>query len=360
MRPTPAARRDPLAPSVREAREVVGMYGDPDTTWGLCLEVRLTRPEDAGTVAERVAKLCARRPHLGIAPVITRHRDSTWADARRDVAAAPYGPTSPLLRLALTDDGMGMLIGAHHGVVDGLGLLAVAGAALGRELRSSARGIGERAAPHGFVGSSVRRLGEALVAPPARFVGSGGEGPEPEDLSVVTRPRVGRGTADLAAAVLALHADLPTASRRRPVLVIGASRRPRGVPQPDRQTAYLRLRMRPGREGADRTTLARTIADLRPEPDFPETSAGGAAPLVVRLLKNRLGATAMLSNLGGVEGEGLASVAMYPALSGPRSVAVGLVSTGSATTLTLRTRREEFDVEEHARLMAGLADRFFG
>ncbi|WP_137292172.1 hypothetical protein [Nocardioides dongxiaopingii] len=356
MRPTPRVRRARLDPSVREAREVVGMYGDPDTTWGICVELRLADAQDTVAMAGRVADLCDREPHLGTPPAVVRHDEDGWPDARRDVASAPYGATSPLLRLALSDDGTRLLVGAHHGVVDGLGLLSIAGAASGRELRTRARGIGDRAAPHGFVVSSLRRLGEALADPPARFTGSGEPGSVSEDLTAITRPRVDRGTAHLARAVLALHEDAGR-SRRRPVVVIGASRRVVDLPEPDRQTAYLRLRVRPG---TDRDALAPVIAGLRPEPDFPETSAGGAAPLAVRLLRNRLGATAMLSNLGLVEGDGVVSLAMYPASSGPRSVAVGLASSSATTTVSVRTRRHEFDEAEHAWLVAGVVERFFG
>jgi hypothetical protein len=333
VRPTLRARRARLDPAVRGAREVVGMYGDPDTTWGICLE--------------------AHAP----APVVLVGAAAGGPAARRQVASAPYGPSAPLLRLALTDDGTRLLVGAHHGVIDGLGLLAVAGGALGQGLRTRARGIGDRAAPYGFLGSSVRRLGEALTDPPARFDGDGEAGSPVEDLSSVTRPRVERGTAHLARAVLSTHAeDRWRRTGRRPVLVIGASRRTDDLPQPDRQTAYLRLRV--GR-GADVESLAPAIAQLRPEPDFPETSAGGTAPLAVRLLSSRLGATAMLSNLGLVTGDGLVSVTMFPASSGPRSVAVGLASTSVTTTLSLRTRRRDFSAEEHAALVGALSDRFF-
>ncbi|WP_134766336.1 hypothetical protein [Nocardioides sp. 1609] len=355
MRSSQRGRRTGLD-SVRDAQEVVGMYGDPDTTWGICVELRLAGAVDADLVAHRVADLCAREPHLGTPPVVDRPDDARWATARGEVAAAPYGPRSPLLRLALTEDGTGLLVGAHHGAVDGLGLLAVAGTALGRDLRTKARGIGDRAAPHGFLTSSLLRVGEALVHPPSRFPGVGDPGAAGEDLTAVTRPRVGRGTADLARAVLAAHDESPTRDRRRSVVVIGASRRTTDLPSADRQTAYLRLRVGPDQ---DHTAVGAAIAGLRPEPDFPETSAKGTGPLLVRLLRNRLGSTAILSNLGLVEGDGVSSLAMYPATSGPRAVAIGLASSGTTTTVSLRTRRRDLDAQEHARLLAAIAERFF-
>ena len=68
--------------------------------------------------------------------------------------------------------------------------------------------------------------------------------------------------------------------------------------------------------------------------------------------------TALLSNLGRIDGP-VDSVAMFPACSGPRAAAIGLASTSGSTTLSLRTRRAEFDADEHARLLADLAGRFF-
>lgn len=358
MRPTLRARRARLDPAVHEAREVVGMYGDPDTTWGICVEARLAAPVAVADVVAGVTELCRRFPHLGAAPQVIQAAEGEWPAVRQDVAAAPYGPAAPLLRVAVSDDGAGLLVGAHHGVIDGLGLLAVVSAATGRELRTLARGIGDRRAPHGFLASSVRRLGEAVTDPPARFEGHGEPASTLEDLSAVTRPRVDRGTAYLARAVLETHAARSGAgSSRQPLLVVGASRRLDAVPAPDRQTAYLRLRVRPGLEVSE---VASQLAGLRPEPDFPETSAGGAAPLAIRLLRNRLGATAMLSNLGRVHAEGIESLAMFPASSGPRSVAVGLASTATTTTLSLRTRRRDFTRAEHEVLVGALADRFFG
>jgi hypothetical protein len=359
VRPTPRVQRARLDPAVRGAREVVGMYGDPDTTWGICLEARLADPVTLPEAVAGVAALCARFPHLGAAPLVEQRSAAQWSQTRQEVAATPYGPSSPLLRVVVSEDGCGLVVGAHHGVIDGLGLLAVAGAAVGRGLRTQARGIGDRAAPRGFLASSVRRLGEAVTDPPAHFEGTGENSSRAEDLTALTHPRVDRGTAHLARAVLAVHDVRRTRPGRRPVLVVGASRRVDELPLPDRQTAYLRLRVGPD---TDRSRLTEAIAELRPEPDFPETSAGGVAPLAIRLLRGRLGATAMLSNLGRVDadGGGVLSLAMYPASSGPRSVAVGLASTATTTTLSLRTRRRDFSAAEHEALLGSLADRFFG
>ena len=113
--------------------------------------------------------------------------------------------------------------------------------------------------------------------------------------------------------------------RGLPLLVVGASRRSGSVPESDRQTAYLRLRV-----PADATVedVRRSLAAVDPEPDFPTTSAGGIGPRMARLMRRRLGATAVLSNLGRIEGP-VDSIAMFPACSGPRAVSIGLASTSS-------------------------------
>ena len=140
------------------------------------------------------------------------------------------------------------------------------------------------------------------------------------------------------------------------MLVVGASRRTVDLPRPDRQTAYLRLRLGPD---VTASTIGGLLAATPPEPDFPETSARGVGPRVVRVLRHRLGATAMLSNLGVVSGPGIESVVMFPASSGPRAVAVGLASTAAATTLSLRTRRRDFTATEHTALLDAVSARLW-
>ena len=347
MRPAHPTRRDP---AVKEAREVVGLYGDPDTSWGIAIDLGVSRLEP-GPVAERLAVLCAAHSHLGAAPEVELVGEGAWPARRAALAAAGYG-TASLLRVAVRDDGRRLAVGAHHGAIDGLGLVAVAAAALGEPLRTRAQGIGDRPARSGFVRSSISRLGEALVDPPPRFAGLGEDSPL-EDLSELTRPLLGRGTAHLAAAAAGVFGS--RGHEGLPLLVIGASRRVGTLPEPDRQTAYLRLRVR---ADAEPDHVRRALATVDPEPDFPATSARGIGPRITHLMRHRLGATALLSNLGLFDGP-VDSIAMFPACSGPRAVAVGLSSTTAATTLALRTRRSDFTADEHASLLSDLGERFF-
>jgi hypothetical protein len=322
------------------AREVVGLYGDPDTTWGIGLELGFEPPLDVEDLASRVGPLVEEHPHLGRRPDVQVVPDVAWDDVREVTASAPYRVDQPLLRLVVDESGRRLFVGAHHGACDGLGLVAVADLVTDRHLVSRARGIGGLPSPHSFLRSSLARLHEAIWHPPPRFGGHTAEHARGEQLLVRVLPRLRVGTVELCSTLGTVFREWNgPGETRHPLLVMGASRRAPGTLAPDRQTAYLRLRL----DAAwDRERLAAEFAGLAPEPDFPETSAGGIGPRITHLLRGRLGATAQLSNLGVVEGSGLSYGAMFPALSGPRAVTVGLVSTATTTTVTLRTRGAEF------------------
>src|SRR5262249_6006787 len=85
-------------------------------------------------------------------------------------ADEPYTAGAPLLRAAVGAGGTNggrLLVAAHHGATDGLGLLAVLAAALGADLVSRARGIADRPPSSVFLASAPRCLPQALVRPPA-------------------------------------------------------------------------------------------------------------------------------------------------------------------------------------------------
>lgn len=357
---SPAAQSSPRGQAadlddaaLRRARQVVGLYGDPDSTWGIAVELGWSRPVEADAVAAAWPRLSARFPHLG-APDRPRVCPPEDFDRERELlTAARYLPGEPPVRVLLSADGHRMQVAAHHGAVDGLGLLAVAAGLTGRAISSAAQGIGERPARHGFVLSSARRLVEAVLSPPGRFPGAGSTGDIREDLRVAELPPGRQGSAALSAAVLAAQATLGASGAT--VLLLGASRRPGSRLAPDRDTAYLRLR---APRGATAAQLAELLRVTPPEPAFPETAAGGIGPWVTRLLRSRLGSTALISNLGVITGEGLRDVAMFPAPSGPRAVALGLASTERATRLTLRTQRCDFTEAESAAIFDAIGQAF--
>src|SRR5262249_23681187 len=91
-------------------------------------------------------------------------------DALRErFASEAYGPDEPLVRAAAGIDEPGLLLAAHHGAVDGIGLLALLSAALAQRVHTKSPGGGDRAATSSFLAGAARRMAEAAFAPPTRL-----------------------------------------------------------------------------------------------------------------------------------------------------------------------------------------------
>lgn len=384
--------------AVLRARRVVGLYGDPTVSWSIVLEARLSSPVYPDLVRARLARATTDHPHLGVPPTVTvlptgpvadpapptPHAavpgdavaaSDAWAAVRADAADRPYDDREPLIRAAV--EGERLLVAAHHGVVDGFGLLALLGIALDAPVSSGARGIGARPATRTFLTSAALRLAEALFTPPSRAGASGGPG-----AGVGPDARAGRGpgdaggsaaaagggatgdalaTLELRAARLgsaALTAATATAIRdwnrqhgvptRRVVSALGASRRPGTALAPDRRTAFFRLLVP---AGADAAAVRGILAHTPPEPDFPESHSSPLRPLI-KALTNRLGATFLVSNLGPVITPApIAALSFYPAATGRSGIAVGATTCGEITTITVRARRTSFDDAAAAELL---------
>ena len=342
--------------AARRAQEVVGLYGDPDVTWGIALDVVLTEPAELSGVEQRLGELFARHPHLGPVPPLVTVPEAEWAHHRDVSACQPYGPEG-LVRISLRADNRAVLVTAHHGVVDGFGMVALVAAVLDRDLGATVRGVGDRRSSRGFLVSSALRFAEALFAPPARFGGGqveAGQDEPSERLLSTSHVPVKVNAAVACTAALNTHAAWPrrrNSGGRRFLAVIGASRREPGEYVPDRDTSYLRIALR---HGGDLARVGEALRAAEPEPDFPETTAGGIGPWVMRRMKSRLGYTVNIANAGLFVGEGLESMALFPALNGPRAVGVGVVSTHEGATITLRVRRSEFSEDESRRLLEAL------
>jgi hypothetical protein len=323
---------------------VVGLYGDPTVSWSILLEARLSKPADPEAVRSRLADATERFPHLGEPPSVRLIESPEWSVVRADFADQPYRDSEPLVRVAVGANRL--LVAAHHGAVDGFGLLALIGIALDTPVSSSARGIGRRPAACGFLISTALRLTEALFAPPARaatpdsYLPSGRTGTA---LTSVDLPVSRIGSVTLTAATtraVRMWNHRHGAATPRVVAALGASRRPGDALAPDRCTAFYRLRVPFGAEPA---TVRRILEQSAPEPDFPATASSVARP-VIRALANRLGATFLVSNLGVVRTSPLIrSLAFHPAASGRSGIAVGAVTCGENTTVTVGARRSSFD-----------------
>jgi hypothetical protein len=343
-RPDPPTTRGEVHPAVRQARRVVGLYGDPDVTWSIVLRLLLTDAHSVEEMTRRLPALFDAHPHLGRPPTIER-LDPETLDR---FANEEFGDDAPLVRVALDDAGREFVLAAHHGAVDGLGLVGLAGRVLGLDLGTSARGVTRTGAEPGFLAGSLRRLGEVVFRPPERFRGV--ERAEHGDhLLRAEQPLRMQGTGALAWAGMQALRAWNEAPPRHPVIALGVSRRP-GLPspRPDRDTAYTRLRVR-GIE--DRAALTDLLSRTQPEPDFPVTDAHGLGALMTRRLGSRLGASMLVSNLGLMSGPGVDSASFWPVASGPNGVGLGLVSAGGVTTLTVRVRRGWFTEEQAASLL---------
>ncbi len=347
----PDSRPDP----VDAARAVVGWYGDPTISWSVLLQARLDAPVPPDAVTARLHDLVARYPHLGAPPPVPAHATADWPAVRSDLADAPYLDTSPLVRAAVATDSGLVLVAAHHGATDGLGLLAILGAALGVDAVSQARGIADRPSSSAFLASAARRLAEALLAPPARIAPATAPAPGSGDvLTHAELPAASIGSAALTAAVTRAAQEWNAAHGRpyrRAVAGLGVSRRDGHRATPLADSAFLRLRL-PRDAGTD--LVRRLIAGQPPEPDFPR-SRSAVASVATRALASRLGSTFLASNLGVVRaGAGVRALAFYPTASGRSGIAVGAATTGSTTTITLRARRTDFDPTAASELLTAI------
>jgi hypothetical protein len=347
--------------AAEKARCVVGLYGDPTITWAIGLVADLHRPVAPTAVERRVADLVVQYPDLGLAPRVERvPRDEFDAvlDAHLNT---PFDGSGRLLRLAMTDDGTTLAVVAHHGVVDGLGILAVLGWALGAQAHTQARGIGNASARATFTRSAVTRLWEASFFPPSRLAPDV-VGRAPGDViarrSVVALKTSTAAVAAAAAQVLAEWNRVHGEDSARVVVAIGASRRGQQPLRPDRDSAYLRVRLRPDSTVQQaREAISRTA----PEPDFPPSSRRQVSRSVARLLRNRLGSSLLVSNLGQVANlDPVARLAFYPATGGGRAASIGVVSTNDTTTVTVRLTRSSFTDVSAETLCRDLTARLTG
>lgn len=351
--PRPPTTADRVAPSVRQARRVVGLYGDPDVSWSIVLALTLDEAVVEAQLRERLRTMVQAHPNLGAAPAVVRFAEAERAGLLASFANDAYGDADPLLRVALSEDGESLVLAAHHGAIDGLGMLGAASRLLGLPLVSAAKGIPADAEPGSFWLTGLRRLAEALVTPPLRVAAAPQPGNPMGDWLVTHRLDVrSPGSALLVAAAAASVRRWNQVVGRRPghrrlVIAMGLSRRPGDPsPPPDRDTAYVRL---PAGAVVQVSEAREVLRHTTPEAAFPVSDAGGLGPRVSRRLSNRLGSTLLVSNLGLVSGA-VREVEFWPVPTGPAGVAVGLASTALSTTLTLRARRAWFCEAEAERL----------
>lgn len=332
-------------------------------SWSIVVRLTLHDRLDPGTVQERWEELGRQFTGVGRVGRVQVSRADDAADLLPGFADDAYGDRDPLLRVGVGASGRVLLVAAHHGAMDGLGLVGAAGRLGGLSLDSNARGVASDADATNFWIASVRRLVEALVRPPQRLWAARARRGAGDVLSSRTLGSVAGGSSGLLLAVTrgirAWNSAAPRRARRgRLIVAMGLSRRP-GTPMapPDRDTAYVRLDAHHLR---DLTDARETLEQTRPEPAFPQTEGLGIGPLVTRVLSNRLGSTVLASNLGLIEAPGLAALEFWPVPTGPAGVAVGLASSSTRSVLTVRGRRPWFDQDAIDRLATVVAQEWVG
>ena len=249
-----------------------------------------------------------------------------------------------------------VLLAAHHGAVDGLGLLGLLGVACGSRAVSSARGVGA-APPRGSItGWAAARTLRALASPPPRVAPARRRSGETGHwLARSAVPTLSGGTAQLAAAAVRALADW-NGERAEPIfpaiVAIGASHRSGAEITFDNQAAWLRVALESGEE----ENSAAVLAAAEPQPVAPPWSGTGLASAAIALVAGRMGSTLLVSNLGSVTGiEALDSLAFWPVAYGRSAVAVGAATVAGETTLTIRVPSRAFAAQDAERLVGAVA-----
>jgi hypothetical protein len=324
-------------------------FADPRVSWSILLHADLTTGPDPVSVRRGLDEVCARFPHLGPAPDVAEAESLTAL--RQDFAETAYLPDDSLVRAAVAPNQL--LIAAHHGACDGLGLLALLGAALGITVTSGAVGVADRPAEESFLRSAGRRVTEALFNPPARVEPDVREVAAGELLLTHHEPRIRAGTSKLTAAAAAAVTAWNARHDARParlVAAVGVSRRGGDDIAPRDESAFLRLPV----ESTEEAHISQALANQAPEPQFPD-SPGLLTTLGTRLLAGRLGSSFLVSNLGVVSTSDIVrSLTFHPAVGGRSAVAFGAVTVADTTTITLRVPAHDFDGEAAATLLADL------
>src|SRR5689334_1777775 len=124
--------RDSRVDAVARGNQSLALFGHGEDRWSVVLHAQLSRALDAGQVADRVSAGVLPRPELGPPPPVQVMSPQDLPAGLRALAGVPYRTGGPALRVSLVGDpDPGVAVAAHHGVLDGLGLLALLSLVLG-------------------------------------------------------------------------------------------------------------------------------------------------------------------------------------------------------------------------------------
>ena len=340
-----------LREAVARAKDALAFTGQPEAAWSIVLEALLSAPVSADRVRERLAAASATAPALGPPAAVDVVADADLPRVRSAFADTRYAEGGPTVRAAVTSgDHAAVVLAAHHGALDGLGLVALLGWVLGSPVTSSVRGVISPPDERWRPAAVARRLREAVFTPPARVQPPRRDrGVRGDRLVAATGTILHGGTATLVGAAARGmrawnqaqgEADSPAGGggRRLPAQWRRADARARRhlvAPPPRRCHGRCGGGGRPGADSR-RARRARTRA---------ASAAGGA----VRLMAQHLGSSLLVSNLGVLSGPPELSVGrVLPQAYGRSAVALGAATVAGATTRALRVQARDFGTARRA------------
>src|SRR6266540_1297416 len=326
------------------------LSGHPEVAWSVVLQA----------LVDPVPSMDDLRRRLGAAPfrghLAEAERESELDRLRDAFADLRYRDGRPLVRMARGPSGL--VLAAHHSALDGLGLVALLGLALDAPVRSDVRGVPETGDAGRSLPVAVAALARAVVSPRARVAPDGGMRERGDHLLHADVAASPGGTSGLVAAVAeaittwnAAHAGATAPME----IAVGASRRPGDRLTLADESTWMRVRVDAWSPETVRSALRASAVEFGPPVRGP---AALAAWPVARATSRRSGSTALVSNLGRIEGApGLRSLAFWPVAHGRSGVAIGAATVGERTTITLRARRSDFGPGPGARRLEEIARR---
>jgi hypothetical protein len=343
--------------AVRLAGQRMALMAGPRASWSIVLEARLAGGIDPDAVRSRLDQAAVDDSRLGPPPAVAHLDLSALEDRRLAFANERYPEGASVLRCAVAPGPPAtLLLAAHHGAIDGLGLIGLLGVATAGRAVSSARGVGA-APPRGSITAwAAVRAVRSLASPPPR-VAPAHRGAADGDhvLARAAAPGLSGGTARLTSAALRAIASW-NRQRGEPafpaVVAVGASHRGGDAITLDNQAAWLRVTLDSGDDGS---TAAR-LAAAEPQPVAPPWRGPRLAGAAMALVAGRMGSTLLVSNLGAVSGiDGLESLAFWPVAYGRSGVAIGAASVDGQTTVTVRAPARGFTAGDARQLVEGVA-----
>lgn len=336
---------------------------DPVIGWRILLVAELAQLPSAAELGARLSRLYADQ---GWAETLVPGIAHAVQDPRELAASLDGRSPAPLL---IGTAGRSLVLSGHHRDMDGLGLLSVLSALTGHEVTSSASGGGQRPR-RSYAMGVVRRLGEAVLAPPAGVDLARPTEPCEHDSLVAIRTGRQLRTDELVLAGVAAVQDVRRtrgsgrARAQRVAISVGVGR-----PAPDARIAdrseLLRMRrvtsLTPVRELLRTAPLEPAVGrtgatggSRRPANHVATSLMTGLMTSLMARLRPRLGSTLLVSHLGDVTAPGVVSIEFYPVTAAGSGLSVGAATLEGRTCLTARARGYDVAPSGLARLLAAV------